>query len=321
EISDLVDAAASTIRAFAQPEGRKTLIMISGDWPPIYSGFGFERLVSYTGYQRYGLFTPLVDTANLLGYTVYPVDAAGVESRFTDASIGTLREANFNRAFNRDREFVQESSLVDIAEQTGGRALLDGASRYALSKVFEDTRSYYSIGFTPTWRSNDERHSVDIDVPGLKGAKVRARRSFTDVSPGAEATLRLESAQLFDLPLPSAGALTASFGEPKDEGWRKVLVPLDIEIPLDLVTKLPVDGGWASRLELRVAVTDDRGDRANIPVVPVVLKGDIAPSPGATETFTTYLKMRERPHRVLISLVDPTSGDELSTRIDVDFDT
>ncbi|MEM1180110.1 MAG: VWA domain-containing protein [Acidobacteriota bacterium] len=321
EVTDLVDAAASTLRAFAQPEGRKTMLLVSGDWPAIDAGFEFDQPVGFAAYQSYGLFTPLVDTANLLGYTVYPVDAAGVETRFTDASVGSLRQASLQRQFSRNREFLQESTLVNIAEETGGRALLDGASRFALARVFEDTRSYYSIGFTPTWLANDERHSVDIDVPGLRGAKIRMRRSFTDVSPGTEATLRLESAQLFDLPLPSAGALTASFGEPQDKGWRKVLVPLDVQIPLDLVTKLPVDGGWASRLELRVAVTDDRGDRADIPVVPVVLKGDVAPTPGATETFTTFLKMRERPHRVLISLVDATSGDELSTRIDIVFDS
>ncbi|MEM6793711.1 MAG: hypothetical protein AAF725_06990, partial [Acidobacteriota bacterium] len=206
----------------------------------------------------------------------------GTETRFADASVATVEEASFRRALSRDREFFREGILLDIAEQTGGRALLDGASLSALERVQADTRSYYSIGFTPRWEANDERHRIDVEVPGVNRARVRVRESFTDLSRQTETTLRFESAQLFDLPVPRAGALAVSFGEPEDGGWRKVLVPLQIEVPLDRVTLLPTSEGFATRLELRVAVTDDRGDRSGIPVVPVVIQTAEQPAEGDT---------------------------------------
>ena len=317
EISEVVAAASSTLRAFAQPEGRKVLIMLSGSWPVALDGVPSESSVRYGGAPGRRLFSPLVDTANRLGYTLYPVDVAGVETRFADASYGSLREANFVQELSREREWAQEGNLVTLARETGGRALLDGASSAVLEKVSDDTRSYYSIGFTPTWRADDTRHRVELDVPGLKRAKVRARRSFSDLSAQTQSSMRLESAQLFNLPMPGAGKLAVSPGIAESKGWRKVVMPLEVEIPLDGLSFLPTGEGYAAQVELRVAVTDDRGDRADIPVIPLLFKRSSKPSGGETETYVAHLKMRDRPHRVLVSVLDPVSGEELSARLDV----
>ncbi len=318
ETQEVIAAAASTLRAFAQPEGRKVLIMLSGSWPAVGTSDTFEPYVSYADAPGRRMFSPLIDTANLLGYTIYTVDVAGNETRFADASYGSISEARYAERVSRDREWYQEGNLVDIAHQTGGRALLDGASSAVLEKVEEDTRSYYWIGFTPNWRANDARHRVEVEVPGLRRAKVRMRTSFSDLSSRTETTLRLESAQLFDLPPTAAGTLKVRPGEPTDAGWRKVVLPLMVEIPLDRVTHLPTPEGWATRVELRVAVTDDRGDRADIPVIPLLLKRADEPKPGDTEVYIARLKMRERPHRLFVSLFDPASGQELTTRLEVD---
>ena len=318
ETQEVIAAAASTLRAFAQPEGRKVLIMLSGSWPAIGTGDTIEPYVSYAGNYGRRMFSPLIDTANLLGYTIYPVDVAGNQTRIADASYGSISEARYAERVSRDREWYQEGNLVDIAQQTGGKALLDGASSAVLEKVEEDTRSYYWIGFTPNWRANDARHRVEVEVPGLRRAKVRMRTSFSDLSSRTETTLRLESAQLFDLPPAAAGSLKVRPGQPEDAGWRKVVLPLMVEIPLDQVTHLPTPDGWATRVELRVAVTDDRGDRADIPVIPLLLKREDEPKPGDTEVYIARLKMRERPHRLFVSLFDPASGQELTTRLEVD---
>ena len=317
ETQEVVTAAASTLRAFARPEGRKVLILLSGSWPAIGVGDTFDPYVNYAGASSRRLFSPLIDTANLLGYTIYPVDVAGSETRFADASYGSLSEASYAEQISRDREWSQEGNLVNIALQTGGQALLDGASSTVLQRVEEDTRSYYWIGFTPDWRANDARHRVEVEVPGLRKAKVRLRDSFSDLSARTETTLRLESAQLFDLPPTATGSLTVRPGQPVDAGWRKVVMPLLVEIPLDRVSHLPTADGWATRVELRVAVTDDRGDRADIPVIPLLLERKERPEPGDTEIYVARLKMRERPHRLLVSLFDPASGKEFTTRLEV----
>ncbi|MCG8458691.1 MAG: VWA domain-containing protein [Holophagales bacterium] len=318
-LANVVDAAMSSLRAFSRPEGRKVMLMVSGEWPTTYDAVALSDNSISPGPVRTDreLFGPLVDTANLLGYTLYPIDTEGVVSRFGDASFGSLAAANFAREVAEYEEFSLEGQWITLARETGGQALIDGAAGRPLERVQSDVRSYYSIGFTPDWQADDVRHRVKVEYKG-KG-KVRVRRSFMDLSRETETTLRLVSAQLFGLPVPGAGPLTASFGEAADGGFRKVLVPLLVEIPLDRVTRLPTAEGWATRLELRVAVTDDRGDRADIPVVPVVVQSDSEPAPGETRTFRTTLKMRERPHQVLVSLYDPATGEELSERLDIAF--
>ncbi len=201
-----------------------------------------------------------------------------------------------------------------LAEETGGRALLDGAATSALQRAVEDTRSYYWLGFTPSWQEDDRRHKVEIKVR-RKGLKVRSRESFSDLSRQTEVTMLVESSQLFDLPVPGENReLGVAFGEPAKGGFRKVIVPLKLEIPLDQVTLLPTAGGFVAQLELRVAATDDQGNRADMPVVPVELRAD-AGGEAAFATFELALKFRRRPHKVLVSLHEPASGNLLTRRV------
>ncbi|MEM7357154.1 MAG: VWA domain-containing protein [Acidobacteriota bacterium] len=317
----VVDAATSTLRGFAKPSGRKVMLLLSGGWPTPAIGTGFAADVSYaSGGSSRSLLRPLADTANRLGYTLYPVDVKGVETYSTgSAQFRSLGEANFVENLVRDREWVEESSLTYLAEETGGRAMLDGASLTALQRTVEDTRSYYWIGFTPTWQENDQRHRVKVEVK-RKGLKVRSRDSYSDLSRQTEVSMLLESAQLFDLPIPGeTQAFDVSFGEPEGSGRRKVVVPMKLQIPLDQITLLPYQDGYAAQLELRLAVTDDRGNRAGIPVMKLELRREAEASEGEAATLEVPLKLRRRPHRLLVSLHDPTSGHLMSQRVGLEL--
>ena len=66
----MVDAAASVLRAFARPSGRKVMVVLSGGWATA-AETGFQPFVHYgTGRTNPGLLRPLTDTANRLGYTL-----------------------------------------------------------------------------------------------------------------------------------------------------------------------------------------------------------------------------------------------------------
>ncbi len=313
QTGQVVDAATSVLRAFARPPGRKVMLLLSGGWA--VGDVGFRSTVLYgTGRGNPGLMRPLIDTANRLGYTLYPIDVKGVQSYAGgSAEHGSSRDASYAAFVNREREWAEEAGLVHMAEETGGRAMLDGAASTALQRAVEDTRSYYWLGFTPTWREDDRRHRVEVKVR-RKGLKVRSRESFSDLSRRTEVTMLVESSQLFDLPVPGESRqLSVSFGEPAKGGFRKVVVPLKLEIPLDQVTLLPTAGGFVAQLELRIAVTDDEGNRADIPVLPVELRS--APDGEADfAVFETALKLRRRPHKVLVSLHEPASGNLLTQR-------
>ncbi len=261
------------------------------------------------------LYGPLIDTANRLSYTLYPIEADGIDQPFSDASIGSLREANAMRESRSRRDQNREGVLANLAQETGGQAYLDGNGRSVLEKVLVDSGSYFWIGFTPTWRENDRRHRVRVIYKGE--GKVRTRRSFSDLSRSTETTMQMESAQLFDLPLASAAPLQVRTSEIRKAGLKRVVVMLEVQIPLDHVTLLPNGQGWGGSLELRVAVTDNNGDRADIPVVPIPVFFPKEPGEGETRMFTTGFKMRKRPHRLLVSLHDVPSGEALTTQLDV----
>ncbi len=324
QVARVAAAAASALRGFARPDGRKVMLLLSGGWPisgEAWAAGSYDYNSTQQNHTYSGLaggrraFRPLIDTANRLGYTLYPVDVAGLERRtYGSAEHRSVFAASIADERSRQRDWLNEDSLHYLAAQTGGRAFIDGASLSALEGVLDDTRSYYWLGFTPQWRENDEQHRIEVKTR-VKGLKVRSRASFTDLSRQSEVTMLVESAQLFDTPLPFAEDFGAELGAPSAAGLRKILVPLRLEIPLDQVAVLAHQGGYAASLELRVAATDEGGDRADISVVPVTIQVGSRPEQGEVVVFETQLKLRKKSHRLLISLHDPTTGAVMSKRL------
>ncbi|MEM7350548.1 MAG: VWA domain-containing protein [Acidobacteriota bacterium] len=320
QVEQVADAATSALRAFARPEGRKVMLLLSGGWPTQISSWvagTFEPVFDDGQLNSWQPFGSLVETANRLGYTLYPVDLHGVENdSFGSAEFGSSLASSVvaDQAFSREQ--LEEDTLYQLAAATGGKALIDGASYTALERVIEDTRSYYWLGFSPDWQGNDAEHEVKVKV-NRKGLKVRSRDGYADLSRESEVTMLVESAQLFDLPLLGDMSLSVELGEPTGAGFRKVLLPVRLEVPLDEVTLLPESQGVGAELEMRVAATDKNGDRADVSVVPIVVSGTGKAASGQVAILETQLKLRREPHRLLISLYDPASGNMMSKRLDV----
>jgi VWFA-related protein len=309
-----VAAAASTLRGFASPPGRKVMLLLSGGWP--FSPVDFvvnnpNRPVLDREVPRgEEIFRPLVDTANRLGYTVYPVDVPGVESGTVDAGLASPAPAGLNI-----REQEHQASLAFVADQTGGKALLNAQSTNVLPAVESDTRSYYWLGFTPSWQGNDKRHRVDVEVtrPGLK---VRAREDFLDLSRKAETSMMVESAMLFGS-APDSAPLAVQVGTPVASGRKEMEVPVALAIPVDAVTFIPLEGKYVAEVELRVAAMDTAGNRAPVPVIPVTLRSDTEPKAGTSVKYETRIKLRRLPHDLTLAIFDPQSGKILTTRVEV----
>lgn len=316
QVQRVVSAAAATLRSFAAPPGRKVMVLLAGEWPFFPAEFAvndFERpLLDREVTSGPDLFAPLTDTANRLGYTLYPVDVAGIQGNLADAS----RSASFDPLASPllNTEFVRETEVHSaysfLAERTGGRALLNSMHEITLERVASDTRSYYWLGFTPTWRGDDEHHKIELEVlrPGLKA---RSRRNFLDLSRKSEVTMMVESALLFGN-APSSQPLGLKLGKAERSGRSKVQVPLTITIPVDKITLLPKGQEYVAELELRIAAMDQRGDRAEIPVVPIRISGPRQPEPGQFLSHQLSLELRRMHHDLVVAVFDPVSGTLLS---------
>jgi VWFA-related protein len=325
-----VGAAVATLRGFAQPPGRRVMLLLSGGWPfsPAAYAVG-QRQVIETGQVPGGeeILRPLIDTANLTGYTVYPVDVPGLgtaggadveqggrlatglrvdgEERFADTAI----------AVGIDRESNLEDTLRFVAQETGGEALINARGNEALERAAQDTRSYYWLGFSPDRRRDDERHSIRVEVtrPGLR---VRTRESYLDMSTVSERTMSVESALLFGDPA-GEGGLGVSLGEPTRSGRRTMKVPLTIAIPTDAVAALPEGDARVVKLELRVAALDESSRQSEVPSVPLEMRFKSKPEAGKAIPYTTEVEVRRVQQVLVVSVTDVVGGRTLTNRVEL----
>jgi VWFA-related protein len=306
QVQRATNAAAAALRAFANPPGRKALLLLSGGWP--YDPAAFLLADRYRLIEQdrvtYGeeLFATLQETANRLGYTIYPVDVPGMQSEVADASEALPRDPGEVL----DRELELHTTLGRIAKVTGGRELLNSARMKVLSAPLEDTRSFYWLGFTPKWQGDDRDHQVEVSVrrPGLR---VRSREGFRDLSRTAEVSMAVESSLLFGNP-PSMSPLALAVGPPESLRGRRMRVPIEVTVPTSQLTAIPSGKEWVVTAELRVAAQDEQGNTAPVPVVPLELRLAKQPVEGETARYSTKLELRRATHDLVIALYDPATG-------------
>lgn len=319
QVDRVVTAAVSTLRGFAAPPGRKVMLMLIGGWPFDPSEYVVDqagRAITETDIRRgYELLSPLTDTANLLGYTLYPIDVPGFQASAVDAnaSFDAASGALGSRSFLRETGLQQ--TLYHLAAETGGLPFINTARDQALSRVVEDTRTFYWLGYTPERSGDDQRHDVEIRVRG-EGLRVRGREDYFDFSRQREVTLAVESALYFGTPA-SSQPLGVRLGRGARSGLRTMTVPVEVRIPADAITLLPGPGGFGAQLELRVAVLDDRGATADTPVVPLSFSLAERPPPGSVLRYDTEIKMRRKPHDLVIAVYDVATGTILSSSVEV----
>lgn len=312
QIQSASRAAVSAMRAFAAPQGRKVMLLLSGGWPASVQSYirGSEAISpSRELPDTENLLGPLSSTANLLGYTLYPVDVPGVQteaaSTATDAPQGS---------FNSLSEQEIEGSLYFLAKETGGKPVLNSNNIQALANASSDTRSYYWLGFSPTWKRNDRSHAVKVEVrrPGLE---VRSRNNFLDLSRKSEVSMKLESALLFGS-FPGALPMPMRLGAPV-RTKKGLEIPVTLGLPTDLMTVVPVEGKFAAQLELRFVASDADGNNSDIPVVPLNLASDKPPAPGKVVRYDTKLTLPAKASHVVIAVYDPLSGKVATAETDI----
>jgi VWFA-related protein len=317
QIQRSVLATVGTLRGFGAPPGRKVMILLSGGWPYSPADYVLNNpnrpiLNRREVQQGEELYRPIVDTANLLGYTLYTVDVPGVDPHGPSAADSGPSAGGLNL-----REQEIHAMLDFVAKETGGKALINGGRGEALQTAEADTRSYYWLGFTPQRERNDKRHDIRVEVtrPGLEA---RSRDNYFDLSRKSEVSMIVESALLFGNP-PGAASMPMELGKPVASGRREIEVPVTIAIPLSSMTLVPYDGKYVAELELRVSALDAKGNRADVPVIPIRLTTDKEPPKDGRGhvRYETRLKLRKIGQHLLLAIFDPVSGKITTAEADV----
>jgi len=314
QIRRAVTATVGTLRGFAAPPGRKVMILLSGGWPFSPADYVIDNpnrpILNRDVPRGEELYRPIVDTANLLGYTLYTVDVPGVDAFGPSAGDEGPRAGGLNL-----REQEIHATLDFVAKETGGKALINGGRGEALETAETDTRSYYWLGFTPQRERNDKRHDIKVEVirPGLA---IRSRDNYFDLSRRAEVSMVVESALLFGNP-PGAAAMPMQVSKPVLSGRKEMEVQVALAIPVSSMTMVPYDGKFVAELELRVSALDEKGNRADVPVIPIRLTAEQEPPKGGAVRYDTRLKLRKIGQHLILAIFDPVSGRITTAEADV----
>lgn len=220
-------------------------------------------------YSAVGAFQTFTAHANAQRVTLYTLQASGLQgSSSAAADIGlNERVAQLPSVASVETANLQ-SSLTALADDTGGRAILNANDlRTDLARMQEDFATYYSLAYTPPHNGDGREHRIEVRVkrPGLR---VRSRRSYRD-KPSLERTVDRTLASLFygveDNPLEVE--MTVGESAPADKAtWT---VPIRLRIPLFKVTMLPTETSFEGKLRLLVATDDASGKRPPIRQVQV----------------------------------------------------
>jgi hypothetical protein len=258
-------AAASALRGFEAPPGRKVMLLLSGAWSMKVAP------------QLYG---PMVEAANRLGYTIYPVDMA-------------------------QSDVTSMSALGALAERTGGR-LVVSAKMEVFRDVVADTGSYYWIGFTPAWKADDQGHQVTVE-PRRADLAVRARGGFSDLSKRTENAMKAESVLLFGGAIQDR-RLIVRLGDPKWAGRGKMEIPVTLGVPVESLALTPKGNGYVAETPLAVVAMDEKGGRADLPASHLKVALKTPPQAGTYARFQTAVRVRDIGQRLVFSVQDAVKG-------------
>ena len=264
-------AAAGALRGFAAPPGRKVMLLLSGAW---------------TLSVAPKLYGPMVEAANRLGYTIYPVDVAQSDSQ-------------------------EISALGALAARTGGRVVVS-AKMEAFREVVADSGTYYWLGFTPAWKADDHGHRVSVE-PRRAGLKVRARSGFSDLSKRTASAMKAESVALFGGSAQDR-RLIVRLGEPKWAARGQMEIPVTLGVPVESLAFSPQRGqrggygGYSAETPLTIVATDEKGGRADLPAAHLRVSLKTLPAVGTYARFQTVVRVRDIGQKLVFSVLDPVNG-------------
>ncbi len=228
------------------------------------------------------LYGPFVEAANRLGYTVYPVDVSQSD--------------------------VEEVDALDmLARATGGRIVIS-ATGEAFRQVVADSGTYYWLGFTPTWKANDQGHRVTVEAR-RSGLAVRSRSGFSDLSRRTETAMKAESVLLFG-GMKEDQRLRVEIGEPKRHG-KIFEVPVTLGVPVEALALTPQEKGYMAEAPAAVLAEGDDGRRADLPGLRLKVLIQDLPQPGTYARFQTVVQLRDLNQRLVFTVRDPVSGHAL----------
>lgn len=269
-------ALRETLRALAGLPGRKALVYVSDGLPARPGEELYQVMADLFSAGSLGepvidptiealredqgqLFNDVIREANAQQVTFYPIDARGPrgEGRLSAEFGNQAGGPAGNTVLAGLREASLQEPLIDLAEATGGATILNTFNfDQALTTASSAFDTFYSLGFTLPEGGDGSFHQLEV-VVRHPDYHVRHRSGFQDkpeIERMADRTLSSLFLEANDNPL----QIAVAFGKAKKRK-KNYELPLMVRIPFRALTLLPRGDQREGRLQIFVAVRDEKG--------------------------------------------------------------
>lgn len=340
QVQKTANAIELAMRGFNQKEGRNSLILVSEGWTSNfkdlltripenainseYEGDPTELKTSTTDanwvasenrtfFNSQNAQNPekslkhISQTANLLGYTVYPMLISQIDH-------GTFMGNETNPTTTSGLLGFEYASRFDsvefLAEETGGQ-VLSKAHRLKLpmTQVMADQKHYYRMSFNLPQADPGTRHDIQVLVSG--DYELRHRKAFRQRAGNERQQLITQAAMLTGM---DAGGLDVKFGQAQKHLRGKHKVPFDLTIPTNWITVLKDGENFNVQLELTVAAMDKRGNQSPMLATPINFSGKGNPTGDAY--YDGEMVIRKKAQRLVFAIHDKVSNESITKTVD-----
>ena len=326
-VRELLADVESAVMTLAPLSGKKTLLFISGgfEFQPGYAirAYALGRSGFLTGDTRNfsAELDAIVRRANASEVTFYTMDVRGLDTGGPDAAGAdkaaddSAEELRLLPSVSSLARHETQQGMVQLAEDTGGLAVRNTNDLAAgLSRVYEDTSVYYSLGVTLSNVPSAAYQNVRVDV-GRPGVVVRARSGYAAMSEADRARDRVQATLRTNLRY-SAIPVAMRTGKPLRKGGRYA-VPLTVTIPASSLTFLPEGPGRSASADVYIAAMDDEGRMSDISREDAAFKLPGGKDDGVPLVYSATLQTRKGNHRIVVNVRDKVTGKMGTAKADI----
>jgi VWFA-related protein len=321
-VTELLKDLDTQVSTLVPLSGKKSILFVSG-------GFDFQPGYAMTSYAL-GASAGIgaVDTrtmsaeveavtrrANALDVTINTLDARGLTAE--GASAGNDDPLASRRGGSFFARQDSQTGLVTLARETGGLALLNNNDlQRGLSRVYEESSTYYSLGVSLSKLGAAGYRKVQVDV-AKPGFEVRARRGYA-VLPAEDLARAGTRATILTNVGYGSFPVQLKVSPPVDvPGVKRFDVPVRVTVPASALTFLPEGEQSKATAEFYVGAVDDHGNTSDIArdVAVFTLPKD---APGSTIlSHDMIFHSRKGNMRFVVNVRDAATGKMGTAKADV----
>jgi VWFA-related protein len=316
----LVDMGSEVTTLTALP-GKKAFLFVSGGFET-QPGFAMTQYAggrfgsSLAGFDTRNMSSELdelVKRANASDVTFYAVDARGLVPEGTTASNDDPLASRPGVAFLARED--SQAGMQLLARDTGGLALINTNDfDKGLSRVYQDTSTYYSIGVNVSKLAGTGYRDVRVEVT-RPGMTVRARRGFAGRS--GEQRARDVTQAALRTNVEYRGIPVTLRLAPARKEKKYYTLPISVTVPASSLTFLPQGDGAQAKADVYIGVIDDSGNTSDVGREEATFNLPKNAPADAPLTYVVTLQTRKGNQRIVVNVQDKGTGRMGTAKADV----